>query len=199
MTNDVSKTHEVEQTVEHEWNATMHTDGSMDIDPCPYCGETNVFGAYWSAGGQMVKPGLNRADEDIGDFVWDDWWAEDLERVTCHNCYSVLYSVDDEYPDDQPVEEPNVDHSTHPRYDTEWRVVRRSTPPEYIAGLDDDAVEYYVETTDDLALTIYAEDDDKYVLVGTIENDEHVIDRSESFDELKEILEFQKRTLAFAR
>lgn len=105
-----TKTHEVKTVVEHEWSVTFHPDGSMDFDPCPYCGEPDIFNARWEANGQMFRAPTAHNDDIIGAFDWDDWWAEKLIHVICNNCASVLYHHNDEYPDEQPVEKPMIEY-----------------------------------------------------------------------------------------
>lgn len=80
-----------------EWEFELHSDGSLDIDPCPSCGNNSLFNVVHKSAGQYAQIA---DDEYDGRLDWDDKSSESAEFIRCGGCGTVLYDEEDDGDDE---------------------------------------------------------------------------------------------------
>ena len=80
---------EVEVNTTVNYSAKLHSNGDMEFDPCPHCGNEDLFNTQIQYGSQYCVDG--RHDESLAP---DDMGAERIVYISCGNmeCGEVLYS-----------------------------------------------------------------------------------------------------------
>ena len=73
-----------------EFGYNLHPDGSLDAEPCPHCGEENVFNVIVREGRQMVASSNNQDERQEGRMHADDYFGGNVISVRCGGCNELL-------------------------------------------------------------------------------------------------------------
>jgi predicted RNA-binding Zn-ribbon protein involved in translation (DUF1610 family) len=75
------------------WSGRAMRDGSLNLEPCPFCGY-EILTAEVSRRGQALESAGKAKDDQLGDWHLDDTYEVNLEEVICQRdgCQAVLYS-----------------------------------------------------------------------------------------------------------
>lgn len=151
-------THTLETEI--EWKYRLHTDLTLDADPCPYCGSEGFFNVGFTCSGQYAQI-LRPDDVGEGEYGLDDYGADKLTFAECGNCREALLDVDGEV-----GPEPHDPTDDDEAEDDEWREIRRSEPAESNPLVPDRCTVYEVWTRGNEELTIYSnESETRYHLI----------------------------------
>jgi hypothetical protein len=74
-----------------EWSFEYYWDGSFDADPCPGCGEEDIFNIIVEESHQMVSSSTSTLEDQEGAMHPDDTMASHVTFIRCGACSAVLF------------------------------------------------------------------------------------------------------------
>jgi len=85
-----SEEHDTSEEDNEQWNCEIHQDGTLTLDPCPFC-KREIFNVVLTHGGQVLRSPDGALDEQKGNYHVDDYYDFNLEMVKCQSCDQFLY------------------------------------------------------------------------------------------------------------